>query len=173
MVGLAGSESGRKGGAYAMETTTGTGSMNQRGKGIEPFRLYAGAFVLGSILAGCGGGPVQQDPSWSLVPITDVSMVAGEWEGTVKKDHAVLPEGLVQLTIHANGTYTFIGERISDVVLGSGFLEIRDGRLSGDTDRRIATFTLYNHEGKNVLAIESTVRPTGERYYGELTRAKK
>ena len=156
-----------------METVPGNDSMLQRGEGIYPFRLYAGAIVLGSILAGCGGGPVQQDPSWSLVPITDVSMVAGEWEGTVKKDHAVLPEGLVQLTIHANGTYTFVGERISDVVLGSGFLEIRDGRLSGDTDRRIAMFTLYDHQGKNVLAVESTVRSTGERYHGELTRAKK
>ena len=65
--------------------------MNQRGEGTGSLRLYAGALVLGMILTGCAGGPSQEDPSWTLVPITDVSMVAGEWEGTVKEYNAGNP----------------------------------------------------------------------------------
>jgi len=100
-------------------------------------------------------------------------MVAGEWGGTIKKDGKIIPEGTVQLTINPHGAYTFIGQRFSDVALGSGFLETRDGRLSGDTERRIATFALYDHKGKAVLVVDSTVRQTGERYHGELLKTKK
>ena len=146
--------------------------MNQRGEGTGSLRLYAGAFVLGMILTGCAGGPPQENPDWAFVPITDFSMVAGEWDGMVKKDKAVIPEALVRLTIKENGTYNFIGQRFADVALGSGFLDMRDGRLSGDTDRRIATFALYDHQGKAVLVVDSTARQTGELYHGELTRAK-
>jgi len=146
--------------------------MNQHGEGTSSHRLYAGAFVLGMLLTGCAGGPSQDGPSWTFVPITDVSMVAGEWDGMVKKDKAVIPEAMVRLTIKENGTYNFIGQRFTDVALGSGFLETRDGRLSGDTDRRIAIFALYDHQGKAVLVVDSTARQTGEQYHSELTRAK-
>lgn len=144
--------------------------MNQRSGRTGALRLNAGICVLGMVFSGCAGGHPQNDPSWTFVPITDVRMVAGEWEGTVKKEGRVLPEGAVQLSINVNGTYNFIGQRISDVVLGSGFLEIRDGRLSGDTDRRIATFALYDHKGKALLVVDSTARQTGEQYHGELSR---
>lgn len=147
--------------------------MNPIGKAMISLRLVSGAVVLGIMLTGCGGGPQHSDSSRTLVPVTDIGSVVGEWEGTVKKEHAVLPEGMVQLTIHANGTYTFVGERVTDVVLGSGFLEMREGRLSGDTDRRLAILTLYDYGGEPVLVVESTVRQTGERYRGELKRAGK
>ncbi len=146
--------------------------MNQRDEGTGPLRLYAGALVLGMILTGCAVGPSKDDPSWTLVPITDVSMVAGEWEGTVKKYRAVIPEGTIHLTINENGAYHFVGQRFDDVALGSGFLETRDGRLSADTERRIATIALYDHEGKAVLVVDSTARQTEKRYHFELTRTK-
>jgi hypothetical protein len=146
--------------------------MNHHGKQTNLLRLYACVFVL-AILTGCAGEPSQQESSRTFVPITDLSMVAGDWEGMVKKDQSVIPGPMVVLTIRANGTYTFVGQRISDVALGSGFLEIRDGRVSGDTDRRIAQFALYDQQGKAVLVVESTVRQTGERYHGELLKKAK
>jgi hypothetical protein len=155
-----------------MKTAIGRVGMDQRDEGSGSLRLYAGALVLGIILTGCAGGPSPEDPSWTLVPITDVSMVAGEWEGTIKKDQRVIPEGTIQLSINENGTYNFVGQRFDDIALGSGFLETRDGRLSGDTERRIATIALYDHEGKAVLVVDSTARETGERYHLELTRTK-
>jgi hypothetical protein len=155
-----------------MKTAKWRVGMDQRDEGTGSLRLYAGALVLGMILTGCAGGPSPEDPSWTLVPITDVSMVAGEWEGTVKEHGAIIPEGTIHLTISENGTYKFVGQRLDDVALGSGFLEIRDGRLSGDTERRIATIALYDHEGKAVLVVDSTARQTEKRYHLELTRTK-
>jgi hypothetical protein len=147
------------------------GGMNHHSTQTDVLRLYACVFGL-VILTGCAGVTSQKEASRTFVPITDLSMVAGDWEGMVKKDQSVIPGAMVVLTIRANGTYTFLGQRISDVALGSGFLELRDGRVSGDTDRRIAQFALYDRQGKAVLVVESRVRQTGERYHGELERTK-
>jgi hypothetical protein len=155
-----------------MKTAIGRVGMNDRGEGTGSLRIYAGALVLGMILTGCAGGPSQEDPSWTFVPITDINMVAGEWGGMVKKNGGVIPDGNIQLTINANGTYKFVGQRLDDVALGSGFLETRDGRLSGDTERRIATLALYDHKGKAVLVVDSTARQTGDEYHGVLMRTK-
>ena len=67
--------------------------MNQSDEGTGSLRLYAGALVLGMILTGCAGGPSQDDPSWTVVPITDVSMVAGEWGGSAQEEWQDNPRG--------------------------------------------------------------------------------
>jgi hypothetical protein len=45
--------------------------MKQLAKVAGLFQLCAGVFLL-SLLTGCSGGPAQQDPSTTLVPITGV-----------------------------------------------------------------------------------------------------
>jgi hypothetical protein len=134
-------------------------------------RLSTGAFLL-VVSAGCAGGSPQHDASWKLVPITDVGMVVGEWEGLVKKDRATLPEGSVRLMIRGNSTYLFAGQTTSAAAVGSGNLEPRDGRLVGDTDKRSVRFTLYDHKGKAVVLVESTNHATGEYYRGEFTKVQ-
>ena len=134
-------------------------------------RSTIGGIVIG-LCVGCAGGSPQQDASYTLVPITEVAMVVGEWEGLVKKDHATLPKGSVRLMIRANGTYLFAGQSASNAVVGSGVLEQRDGRLVGDAEKRAVRFTLYDHKGKVVLLVESTNRETGEQYRGEFTKVQ-
>jgi len=126
-------------------------------------------FIL-EMLIGCSGGLSPQDPSWTLVQITDVHMVAGEWEGTIKIERAIIPEGSVPLMIHDNGTYLFAGQSISNVAIGAGSFEIQDGRLIGDTERPTLTLTLYSYKGTSVLFVEATTRKTRDRYRGEFTR---
>ena len=131
--------------------------------------------AIGTLLlvsTGCAGGGPQQDASYKMVPITEVGMVVGEWEGLVKKDHASLPEGTVRLMIRANSTYLFAGQTASTAAVGSGDLEARDGRLVGDTEKRAVRFTLYDHKGKAVVLVESTNRATGERVHGEFTKVQ-
>ena len=76
----------------------------------HPFRLRKSCiacpliFMVCAVVA-CAGGSSQSDPSWKSVPITDVSMVVGEWDGTITKDKAMFPEGAVRLIIRANSTY--------------------------------------------------------------------
>jgi hypothetical protein len=143
-------------------------------KGCEPkkwLRFWAGVVMVGAV-TGCAGGSPEKDPSWKLVPISDVHMVVGEWEGLVKKDHATLAEGSVRLIIRANHTYLFAGQTASKVAVGSGDLETQDGRLVGNTDRRAVTFTLYDHKGNAVVLVEAINHETGERYRGELTKIR-
>ena len=133
-------------------------------------RVTTGLCVI-ALGAGCAGGS-GQDASWKVVPITDIGMVVGEWEGLVKKDHAALPDGSVRLMIRANSTYLFAGQTTSATAVGSGDLEAKDGRLVGDTEKRAVMFTLYDHKGAPVVLVESTNRQTGERYRGEFTKIK-
>ena len=104
-------------------------------------RVSAGLLVLG-LLAGCTRGPYPQDPSWKLVPITDASVLVGEWEGLVKKEHDTFPGASVRLMIRSNNTYLFAGQTASKFAVGSGDIEPRDGRLVGETEARAVTFTI-------------------------------
>ena len=145
--------------------------MNPQGDVSKSLGLFIGAFIVG-VVVGCAGGSPQQDASYKLVPITEVGMVVGEWEGLVKKDHATLPEGSVRLMIRANSTYLFAGQTVSAAAVGSGDLEARDGRLVGETEKRVVRLTLYDHKGKAVIHVESTNNKTGERYSGEFTKVQ-
>ena len=137
----------------------------------KSLHALVGAFVV-CLSFGCAGGSPQEDASYKLVPITEVGMVVGEWEGLVKKDHATLPEGSVRLMIRANSTYLFAGQTVSAAAVGSGDLEARDGRLVGETEKRAVRLTLYDHKGKAVVFVESTNLATGERYRGEFTKVQ-
>jgi hypothetical protein len=132
--------------------------------------LVCGGLLLLGLLQGCTSGPSARDPAWKLVPITEVGMVVGDWEGLVKKEHDSFSKGSVRLMIRPNNTYLFAGQSASTMAVGSGDLEVHDGKLSGDTDRRAVTFTLYDHKGKAVMLVESTNHETGERYRGEFTK---
>ena len=131
-------------------------------------RFTIGALLL--ICTGCAGGGPQQDASYKMVPITDVGMVVGDWEGLIKKDHSTLPDGSVRLMIRANSTYLFAGQTTSAAAVGSGDLEARDGQLVGDTEKRAVRFTLYDHKGKAIVLVESTNHATGERVRGEFMK---
>ncbi len=139
--------------------------------GARWLRLSIGMVLIG-IATGCAGGSPQQDATWKLVPISEVGMVVGEWEGLIKKERATLPEGSVRLMIRANSTYLFAGQTASAAAVGSGNLEARDGRLVGDTEKRAVRFTLYDHKGKAVVLVESTNHTTGERFRGEFTKVQ-
>lgn len=145
--------------------------MNHLAKTAGLLQIYTGLLFLG-ILTGCSSGPVQGDPSWTLVPITDLNMVVGEWEGTVKKERATFAGGSVRLMIRENGTYLFVGQNVQEVAVGTGFLELRDGRLIGDTERRAVMFSLYDHKGKTALHVEAKNLETQTRYHGEFTRVQ-
>ncbi|BFU96524.1 MAG: hypothetical protein NTNFB02_32460 [Nitrospira sp.] len=125
-----------------------------------------------ALLVGCASGSDHQDRSWKPVPITGVHMVVGEWEGTVKKEHGALVEGGGRLMIRDNSTYLFAGQTTTRSAVGSGPLEVKDGRLIGDTNRRALTLMLYDHKGQEVIVVDATNHETGERYRGEFRRVQ-
>ena len=143
--------------------------MNDLAKAADPLRCRIGLVLIG-IMAGCSGGPPHHDQSSTPVRITDVTMVAGEWEGFVTKSEDAIPSGSVRLTIRENGSYLFAGQTVSRVGVGAGMLHVEDGRLTGDSDRRAVSVSLYDHDGKAVLSVDSTNHETGDRYHGDFTR---
>ncbi len=143
--------------------------MTRHGIVARSFRVYGGALIIG-ILAACTGSPAHQDATWKLVPITDIRMVAADWEGALKKNGALLAEGTARLMIRANHTFLFAAQTSDDIAVGTGTVAIVDGRLMEDTDRRTVTFTLYNHKGKVVLVVDGTKHQTQDRYHGEFLR---
>ncbi|MDF0666113.1 MAG: hypothetical protein P0119_08570 [Nitrospira sp.] len=122
------------------------------------------------LVTACSSGPGHGDPSWTSVPLTQVSQVVGEWEGPVKKNRAVMPSGSVRLMIRENGSYLFVGETFSKVSVGAGMLEPDDGHLVSTSDRRAVRLSLYDHKGVSVLLVEATNHETGDRYHGEFKR---
>ncbi|MGD9728398.1 MAG: hypothetical protein AB7V39_18680 [Nitrospiraceae bacterium] len=143
--------------------------MTRQDVAARSLREYAGALIIG-LLAACTGSPAQHDATWKVVRITDVRMVVGDWEGTLKKNGALLAEGQARLMIRANHTFLFAAQTADDMAVGNGMVTIVDGRLIEDTDRRAVTLTLYDHQGKAVIVVDGTKRSTQDRYYGEFRK---
>lgn len=134
-------------------------------------RLLVGVLVC-IAAAACSSKPAHYESKWPLVPIQNLNTVVGEWHGVVMKERRVVPAGEVKLMIRENGTYLFVGQTASDMVLGTGNLEVRDGRLEGGSDLRTVTGTLHDKKGKPLLFIQAANRQTGERFHGEFTRTE-
>jgi len=132
-------------------------------------RVLASLLLLG-VLGGCSSKPAHHESKWPLVPIQDLSTVVGEWQGVVMKERRIMPAGEVKLMIRENGTYLFVGQTASDMVLGTGNLEVRDGRLEGGSDLRTVNGTLHDKKGKPLLFIQAANRQTGDRFYGEFKK---
>ncbi|MBA5867484.1 MAG: hypothetical protein GDA67_12405 [Nitrospira sp. CR1.3] len=145
--------------------------MNQQDRAAGSYRILAG-FVLLAAVAACSSKPAHYESSWPLVPIQNLNTVVGEWRGVVMKERRVLPAGEVTLMIRDNGTYLFVGQTASDTVLGTGTIEVREGRLVGGSDLRTIAGTLHDKKGKALLFVEAANRQTGDRYHGEFSRVE-
>lgn len=145
--------------------------MNQRNHATSTFRIFAG-FLLCVILVACSSKPARYESKWPLVPIQNLNTVVGEWQGVVMKERHIMPAGEVKLMIRENGTYLFVGQTASDMVLGTGNVEVKDGRLEGGSDLRSVVITLHDKKGTPLLFIEAANRQTGDRYHGEFTKVE-
>lgn len=132
-------------------------------------QVFACMLALGLVTA-CSSAPGHGNPSWTSVPITQVSQLVGEWEGPVMKNRAMMPSGSVRLMIRENGSYLFVGESFSKVAVGAGMLQPDEGHLVSSSDRRAVRLSLYDHKGLSILLVEATNHETGDRYHGEFKR---
>lgn len=145
--------------------------MDQRRTVPRSHRILVSLLMLAA-LVGCSSKPAHYESKWPLVPIQNLNTVVGEWQGVVMKERRVVPAGEVKLMIRENGTYLFVGQTASDMVLGTGNVEVRDGRLEGGSDLRTITGTLHDKKGKPLLFIVAANRQTGDRFHGEFTRTE-
>jgi hypothetical protein len=108
-----------------------------------------------AVTAACATAPSA--PPGRIVPVADLAMLAGEWEGTltgaVGGGSFTGPRFSARVTVGRDGTFA----SIVDGKPGQGSARIMDGKLvyQGTTSR--GTATLYDRDGRLVLRGEGTL----------------
>ena len=131
-------------------------------------------FLLFVSSAACTGVGTQQHMPLTPVPIMEIKVVEGTWEGLVKSARTGKDSGrvVVVLTSHDTyGTYSFGEETAQGSLVGTGRVTVQGGRLSSETGQRMVDFTLCMRDNEKVMAGH-VFGKDGNPYYVELTRLK-
>jgi hypothetical protein len=109
--------------------------------------------VLAVTIAGCTSAPPQ--PPATTVPITSFQMVAGKWQGTVVGLSGSKDEGdSIEVTIGEDGSYDFGMFRTIGMFGGKGQFGLKDGKLTSQSQRGNAEYTLSERGGRQYLRGE-------------------
>ena len=108
--------------------------------------------VLAVTIAGCTSAP---PPPATTVPITSFQMVAGKWQGTVVGLSGSKDEGdSIEVTIGEDGSYDFGMFRTIGMFGGKGQFGLKDGKLTSQSQRGNAEYTLSERGGRQYLRGE-------------------
>jgi len=106
--------------------------------------------VLAVTIAGCTSTAPQ--PPATTVPITSFQMVAGKWAGTVVGLSGSKDEGdSIEVTIGEDGSYDFGMFRTIGMFGGKGQFGLKDGKLTSQSQRGNAEYTLSERGGRQYL----------------------
>lgn len=109
--------------------------------------------VLAVTMAGCTSAPPP--PPATTVPITSFQMVAGKWAGTVVGLSGSKDEGdSIEVTIGEDGSYDFGMFRTIGMFGGKGQFGLKDGKLTSQSQRGSAEYTLSERGGRQYLRGE-------------------
>jgi hypothetical protein len=130
----------------------------------------ATVLVVGFILA-CTGQDESKHEPWVYSPITDMTQVAGTWEGLLIRSPRSRQDDWVKLIIRPDGTYAFESYRTIGVLHGRGQFSLKDGRLAAISQRGSISGSLYLLDASRMLKTEGTAAD-GVQYQAELTPKK-
>jgi|SRR5262245_57782709 len=120
-----------------------------------PF-LAALSLVVGaaSSLAGCASSDSMSAASM-VVPVTDVSSVAGKWAGLAEGPGSNQTD-YVEMTIRDDGTYDVMTRRTMGTFNGKGKITVRGGQLVMQGDHGTGVATLLARDSERVLKVDAT-----------------
>lgn len=122
-----------------------------------------------SLIACAAALPPEQQPAVPVV-ISDIKTVAGKWEGMVIREP--FQRDWAELIIYEDGRFEYISHRsYLGIAKGGGRLKLNDGKLTSETERGQATYSLVERSGRRVLRVD-VLSKQGLRYTAELTRAE-
>jgi len=130
--------------------------------------------LLANSLVGCTGLGTQQYMPLTLVPIAEIKVVEGTWEGLVKNARTGKDSGRVVMVLTSHdtyGTYSFGGETAQGSLVGTGRVTLQSGRLSSEMGQRMVDFTLCLRSSEHVI-VGHVLGKDGNPYYLELTQFK-
>lgn len=133
--------------------------------------LAMSALVLLSVLTACETPPSSRPPAWVPAPITEMSSVAGKWEGILRRVSQNKRNDLVAIMIEPDGRFRFASVRTIGLLSGEGTFTLKDGKLTFRSEKFTIDATLFEADGKRMLKAEG-IASDGMGYNSELTPAR-
>lgn len=120
-----------------------------------------------SLSLGCETPQPAQPTAWMPVQITDMSGVAGKWEGILRRVPQNKRNDLVALIIEPDGRFRFTSVRTIGILSGEGAFTLKDGKLTFRSERGTINAGLFEADGKRMLKAEG-VGTDGMEYHTEM-----
>jgi hypothetical protein len=124
-------------------------------------RMMVVVVLLAVTACASGGGAMG-----TATPITDLSSVAGRWDGLVRSPGD--RDDLLELALSTDGTYRFTGTRMIGGLDASGRVDVQNGRLRFTGEGVTGTGSLYDKDGKRTLQFD-LMSAKGQNFSGRFT----
>lgn len=120
-------------------------------------------------IIGCGAS--RSSPGLNIIPVVSLDRIAGEWEGMSRIVPDMRDDAAVLLIIRKEGQFSFISDRGTELLLGTGRLTIVDQTVVAKGQQGTALLTLHDKEHGPVLVVQAALS-NGHHYYIEMVRRK-
>ncbi len=129
-----------------------TEACKQDGSALRCYLGFLFSVALGAMLSFVGCSSHDPPPPAINVPVSDIHVVAGEWEGSVRTTPDKKLKASLFLIINENSAYTFVSEDAAAIGLGAGILTIENGVLVSSSQGRQVRMALYDRNSQQILA---------------------
>ena len=102
--------------------------------------------------------------------VTDAALVAGKWEGIMRRVPSTRKDDWLTVVIAPDGRYRFSSARTIGVFRDEGDLVAADGKLTTSSERGSIDVALYEAGERRMLKVKGHT-PRGEEYFADLTPA--
>ncbi|HTL60850.1 MAG TPA: hypothetical protein VL261_04315 [Nitrospira sp.] len=120
---------------------------------------------------GCETTDRSKPPQWVQLPITDVSEVAGKWDGLMRRIPPDRRDDWVTVVIGSDGRYEFSSLRTIGVFSGHGQFAVNEGKLKATSERGTIEATLYEAGAQRMLKAKARTAD-GMEYAAEVKPVK-
>ena len=120
---------------------------------------------------GCQKTEHSEQPQWVQVPIADLSIVEGKWDGLMRAVPHQRRDDWLTVTIGSNGRYQFSSLRTIGVFSGHGEFSVNEGKLQSRSERGTVEAVLYEAGSQRMLKAKGRAAD-GTEYTAEVKPAK-
>lgn len=129
------------------------------------------ALVCLAMSYGCETMERSEQPQWVPVQITDLSTVAGKWEGVMRRIPPERRDDWVTVNIASDGRYQFTSLRTIGVFGGYGEFAVNEGKLRSHSERGTIQAELYEAGAQRMIKAKGRAAD-GTEYTAEVKTAK-
>jgi len=94
--------------------------------------------------------------------------ITGKWEGLSKRVPDMQDHAWVLFIVSEKGRFNFVSDRGTEFLLGTGTLNIQDGKAIAKSSAGTGMLTLHDQAGNPVLVIEVALNDNNH-YFIEMT----